>query len=110
MTSDETIRRAVETTAVGSLDFTDEEWRSYQSIPEQGYSHRHWLNLRNRKVFEDALRIVREEAYQRGHEDGYWNGKTTHMSPAQAAAFMAPYRSRCPKCVESADGKGDEDQ
>ena len=37
-----------------------------------------------------------EEAYQRGHEDGYWNGKTTDMTPAQAAAFMAPYRSRCP--------------
>lgn len=36
-----------------------------------------------------------EEAYQRGHEDGYWNGKTTDMSPVQAAKFMAPYRSRC---------------
>lgn len=41
------------------------------------------------------LREGAEEAYQRGHEDGYWNGKTTDMSPAEAASFMAPYRSRC---------------
>lgn len=33
------------------------------------------------------------EAYQRGHEDGFWNGKTTDMSPADAAKFMAPYRA-----------------
>lgn len=34
-----------------------------------------------------------EGAYQRGHEDGYWNGKTTGMTPQEAAAFMAPYRA-----------------
>ena len=37
---------------------------------------------------------AQEEAYRRGHQDGYWNDKTTGMSPSQAAAFMAPYRCR----------------
>ena len=23
--------------------FTDEQWRAYQTIPDQGYSHRAWL-------------------------------------------------------------------
>lgn len=45
---------------VGPLDFTDEEWRKYQSIPEQGYSHRHWLNYRNQKRLEERLKGVRE--------------------------------------------------
>lgn len=49
------------------------------------------------------LTVDIEEAYQRGHEDGYWNGKTTDMSPAQAAAFMAPYRSHCPGCADRAE-------
>lgn len=51
-----------------------------------------------------------EEAYQRGHEDGYWSGKTTDMSPSQAAAFMAPYRSRCRGCVNRSEGDGEADQ
>lgn len=59
-----------------------------------------------------TLNGIGEEAYQRGHEDGFWNGKTTDMSPAQAATFMAPYRSRCPGCadaVDRAEGDGSAD-
>lgn len=50
-----------------------------------------WISLVPRPL-ESAARQM-EESYQRGHEDGFWNGKTTDMSPAQAAAFMAPYRT-----------------
>lgn len=25
---------------------TDAEWREFQSIPEQGYSHRHWVDYK----------------------------------------------------------------
>jgi hypothetical protein len=25
---------------------TDEEWREFQAIPEQGYSHRYWIESR----------------------------------------------------------------
>lgn len=25
-------------------ELTDAEWRAFQSIPDQGYSHRHWVN------------------------------------------------------------------
>lgn len=38
--------------AAALFDFTDEEWRTYQSIPDQGYSHRDWLNNRMRQKVE----------------------------------------------------------
>lgn len=50
-------------------------------------------------VTDNARAESIEEAYQRGHEDGFWNGKTTDMSPRQAAEFMAPYRATCPGCA-----------
>lgn len=47
---------------------------------------------------------VAEAAYQRGHEAGFWNGKTTDMTPNQAAEYMAPYRSQCPTCAAQKRG------
>lgn len=55
--------------ALEGVDFTDEEWREYQSIPEQGYSHRGWLNHRNRKVMARLL----AEVWDEGHDDGQIN-------------------------------------
>lgn len=41
---------------------TDNEWRDFQSIPEQGYSHRHWIDyhiaVRIAKAFEEAAEIA----------------------------------------------------
>lgn len=34
---------------------TDAEWREFQSIPDQGYSHRHWVNCAIARRL-DALR------------------------------------------------------
>lgn len=35
-------------------DLTDAEWREFQSIPEQGYSHRHWVNHKIAQRLEAA--------------------------------------------------------
>ena len=29
--------------AEAGFRFTDAQWREFQNMPEQGYSHRHWL-------------------------------------------------------------------
>lgn len=34
--------------------FTDADWREYQAIPDQGYSHRHWLDHRAARLIEGA--------------------------------------------------------
>lgn len=43
---------------------TNGEWREFQRIPEQGYSHRHWVDTkiaeRSRAQFEAGLRAARE--------------------------------------------------
>lgn len=31
---------------------TDKEWREFQAIPEQGYSHRYWVNYRIQERIE----------------------------------------------------------
>ncbi|MGL4999433.1 MAG: hypothetical protein ACRC5T_10735 [Cetobacterium sp.] len=49
------------------FEFTDEQWRKYQSIPEQGYSHRHhpeyvfnqWLEEHDREV---RVQIIEQAA------------------------------------------------
>lgn len=37
------------------LSLTDSEWRAFQSIPEQGYSHRAWVDARIRERVALAL-------------------------------------------------------
>ena len=34
---------------LGRVALTDAEWRAFQAIPEQGYSHRAWVNF---KIYE----------------------------------------------------------
>jgi hypothetical protein len=34
---------------------TDAQWREFQDIPEQGYSHRHWVDERLREAAVHAL-------------------------------------------------------
>lgn len=53
---------------VRDLAFTDEEWVAYQRLPEQGISHRHWLeHVFRRKVaardkaLRDERTVAREE-------------------------------------------------
>jgi len=72
--------------SVESIDFTDEEWGNYQSIPEQGYSHRHWLDHRNRKVMARLL----AEAWDQGAEAMAWN--IDHATGPKDEATN-PYRS-----------------
>ena len=70
------------------VDFTDDEWREYQSIPEQGYSHRDWLDQRNRKVMARLLAEAWDEGYDAGTEDesdAYWG----HLD----SGTTNPYRS-----------------
>jgi hypothetical protein len=43
------------------VDLTDAEWREFQSIPEQGYSHRHWVNHKIAQRLE-AVSAERDEA------------------------------------------------
>lgn len=44
---------------------TDDEWRAFQAIPDQGYSHRGWVDRkiaqRVRKAQADALREAARE-------------------------------------------------
>lgn len=49
------VERAVRERVAAELAFTDAEWREYQAIPDQGYSHRAWLDDR-------AARIARGES------------------------------------------------
>lgn len=53
---------ALRETLDGAL--TNGEWREFQRIPEQGYSHRHWVDTkiaeRSRAQFEAGLRAARE--------------------------------------------------
>lgn len=38
---------------------TDDEWRRFQAIPEQGYSHRHWVNTRiSERIAAERRRLL----------------------------------------------------
>lgn len=43
----------------GVEPLTDEEWREFQAIPEQGYSHRYWVD---RKIALRAAAVSAEKA------------------------------------------------
>ncbi|RRJ85921.1 hypothetical protein EG850_11080 [Gulosibacter macacae] len=67
---------------------TDEEWREFQEIPEQGFSHRAWVDCRLQQRIEwqanrDAVRIAELEAEiegikrrdaEVGEDEGWWVG------------------------------------
>lgn len=36
-------------------ELTDEEWRKFQSIPDQGYSHRGWVDARIREREQEII-------------------------------------------------------
>jgi len=40
---------------------TDAEWREFQSIPEQGYSHRHWVDCKIQERLAAALSALSGE-------------------------------------------------
>ena len=43
---------------------TDEEWRDYQSIPDQGYSHRGWVDHKIEGRIKAATPAIRAQAYR----------------------------------------------
>ena len=49
-------------------EITDAEWRYFQAIPEQGYSHRGWVDARIRERVENLERQL-EEAEKRRQRD-----------------------------------------
>lgn len=50
---------------------TDEEWREFQAIPDQGYSHRHWVNHKIAKYAAVHDRTVKAEAWADGQDAGF---------------------------------------
>lgn len=50
-----------------ALAITDAEWREFQAIPEQGYSHRHWVDARiGERVMRDRRRPVQGDPGEHG--------------------------------------------
>ncbi len=83
--------------------FTDKEWREYQSMPEQGYSHRHkleffvnrWLAAHDaeaaRKALEDAADEFQINTWAELLSTGNTIGKAQRVTEwlrARAAAFQ----------------------
>lgn len=63
----------------GTYRLTDTEWREYQNIPEQGYSHRAWIDhkIAERLQAVAAERTIRAEriwdsGYEAGKEDAFY--------------------------------------
>lgn len=53
-----------------NFKFTDEEWREYQNLPDQGYSHRgHLEHVVNRWLSEE-LRKAKYDAWEEGYANG----------------------------------------
>jgi hypothetical protein len=44
---------------------TDDEWRAFQKIPDQGYSHRAWIDARIRERMESSW----DEGYEAAERD-----------------------------------------
>lgn len=83
-----------------ALAITDAEWREFQAIPEQGYSHRHWVDARiAERVMRDRRRPVQGEP-----EWEYGNEQLMHShvevfpasseAVAKAQAWLYPMRRR----------------
>lgn len=53
---------------------TNAEWREYQDIPEQGYSHRHWVDYKIAERVRAAMSVARFMA-ERAWQEGYSAGK-----------------------------------
>ena len=52
---------------------TDAEWREFQSIPEQGYSHRHWVDYKIQgRVDAHAATMPDREAVADLLDDRQW--------------------------------------
>lgn len=54
-----------------NIEFSDEEWRELQSIPDQGYSHRGWLDHRNKKIMQQVRAEALREGLSRGWDEGH---------------------------------------
>lgn len=65
---------------IGSIKITDAEWRQFQSIPDQGYSHRGWVDYQiARRLTELVEKLPDLAVTEKQHITGYFgNGTATH--------------------------------
>jgi hypothetical protein len=47
---------------MSDIKLTDAEWRQFQAIPEQGYSHRAWIDARIGERVADVRKAALEDA------------------------------------------------
>ncbi|QUY60878.1 Hypotetical protein [Gulosibacter molinativorax] len=70
------------------LELTDAEWREFQAIPEQGFSHRDWVNAR-----------IRDRA-ARQHADESDTLKVAGKRIAELEAKLAGVRKHCVERIQ----------
>lgn len=65
------------------MKITDDEWREFQSIPEEGHSHRAWVDERIRERVESVIgeSTVVEEWGMKWPDGEYHGGDGIHAYP-----------------------------
>lgn len=79
--------------------FTDEQWRAYQAIPDQGYSHRGWLEYQVNQWLAEHRRQgpITDAQVERELETAHLAGEWAFISgrfPETAALRRAAMRSK----------------
>jgi hypothetical protein len=76
--------------AEGGLTLTDAEWREFQQIPDQGYSHRAWVD---RKIADrDATRDAQVRADERQRVLGEVERRVRELSTTRTQAWADTLR------------------
>lgn len=55
---------------MSEFKFTDAEWRTYQQMPDQGYSHRGHLEYVFNRWFAEQERQISERVWEEGYAAG----------------------------------------
>ena len=74
---------------MSEFKFTDAEWRNYQQMPDQGYSHRghlefvvnRWLSDHDRQISEQVWNEAIQEAESCGWLHDYAQDEMIHRNP-----------------------------
>ncbi|QTF81606.1 hypothetical protein SEA_PULCHRA_91 [Microbacterium phage Pulchra] len=85
----------------GSL--TASEWREFQSIPDQGYSHRHWVDAKIAQRVNATLRAVMALVVE--HEDRERHNDTVplnRLSDIRPEPSAAEYRAAIQQALDTA--------
>ena len=51
---------------MSQFHFTDQQWREYQEMPDQGYSHRGFLEDAVNTGLAETIRQAKEQAWKEG--------------------------------------------